>query len=55
MTKRKILIADDDYDITASILAILRNKGHDVITAGNGEEALVNFMRLNRKLLFLTS
>jgi len=53
MTKRKILIADDDYDITASILAILRNKGHDVITAGNGEEALVKFYTFKPEIVIL--
>ena len=53
MTKRKILIADDDYDITASILAILRNKGHDVVTAGNGEEALVKFYEFKPEIVLL--
>lgn len=53
MNKKKILIADDDYDITASILFILKNKGHDVVSASTGEEALVKFYEFNPEIVFL--
>ena len=53
MNKKKILIADDDYDVTASILSILKNQGHDVVTASTGEEALVKFTEFNPEIVFL--
>jgi len=53
MNKRKILVADDDYDITASMLSILKSKGHDVATAGSGEEALVKFTEFKPEIVFL--
>lgn len=53
MLKRKILIADDDYDITASMLAVLRSRGHDVITAGSGVEALEKFSEFKPEIVIL--
>lgn len=53
MIKRKILIADDDYDIIASMLIILKSRGHDVVTAASGEEALVKFYEFNPDIIFL--
>lgn len=53
MTRRKILIADDDYDITASILVILQNTGYDVVTAGSGDEALVKFSEFQPEIVLL--
>ncbi len=53
MTRRKILLADDDYDITASMLAVLRSSGHDVITAGTGEEALTKFYEFKPEIVIL--
>ncbi|HNX23752.1 MAG TPA: response regulator [Spirochaetota bacterium] len=53
MNKRKILVADDDYDIIASMLVILKSKGHDVATAGSGEEALVKFAEFKPDIIFL--
>ena|SRR5215218_2650589 len=38
--RRLILVADDDADILALVAFRLRCDGHDVVTAGNGEDAL---------------
>lgn len=38
--KPRILLVDDDADITADISAILKRAGFDVAAAGDGEEAL---------------
>ena len=53
MNKRKILVVDDDYDIIASMLFILKSKGHDVVTAGSGEEALEKFAEFKPDIVFL--
>lgn len=53
MNKRKILVADDDYDIIASMLFILKSRGHDVVSAGSGEEALVQFAEFRPDIIFL--
>jgi CheY-like chemotaxis protein len=37
---RRILVADDEPDIRATLAELLRTLGHDVRTAGDGEEAL---------------
>jgi len=37
---RRILIADDNPDITESLAILLRQYGHEVRTAGDGGEAL---------------
>ncbi len=53
MNTRKILVADDDYDIIASMVFILKNRGHEVITAGSGEEALAKFYECKPDIIFL--
>ena len=53
MNKRKILVADDDYDIITSMLVILKNRGHDVITASSGEEALEKYAEFKPDIIFL--
>jgi CheY-like chemotaxis protein len=40
MTKKKILIVDDDIDVIAVIQTILESEGFEVITASNKIEAL---------------
>jgi DNA-binding response OmpR family regulator len=40
MTKKKILIVDDEEDILHFLELVLREKGYDVVTAANGHEAL---------------
>jgi DNA-binding response OmpR family regulator len=37
---KKILVADDDENISGSIQEILELNGYQVVTAGNGEETL---------------
>jgi DNA-binding response OmpR family regulator len=53
MNKRKILVVDDDYDIAASMVLVLKSKGHDVVSAGNGEEALKIFYEFNPEIVLL--
>jgi len=38
--RRRVLIADDNEDAVESLSLMLRVMGHEVITAGNGEEAI---------------
>ena len=38
--KRKILIVDDEQDIRDVLAMALADMGHDVLTAGEGEQAL---------------
>jgi len=40
MKKKKILLVDDDPDIISAFVAILNNKGYDVISAYNKKEGL---------------
>lgn len=40
MERPTILIADDDFDILELLRFLLESEGYDVITAGNGYEAL---------------
>jgi len=37
---KKILIVDDEPNIVAAVEFLLRRKGHDVVVARNGDEAL---------------
>ena len=53
MEKRRILIADDDADILESMSAILKSKGHDVVEASNGEDALAKFSEFKPEIIFL--
>ena len=53
MNRRKILIADDDYDITAAMLSMLQSRGHDVVTAETGEEAVVKFSEFRPDIILL--
>jgi CheY-like chemotaxis protein len=39
----KIILADDDPEILASLSAVLNSEGHEVITAANGREACQKF------------
>lgn len=41
--KRTILIAEDDKDIVELLRLYLENEGYQVLTAQNGQEALVLF------------
>jgi CheY-like chemotaxis protein len=48
----KILIIDDDLDITESIQVILNSKGHEVSTAPDGEEG-ISAVRQNKPDLII--
>ena len=49
----KILIADDDEDFRLKMRGLLSLKGFDVLTAGNGEEALAMIKTVEPDLLIL--
>ncbi|HOP64646.1 MAG TPA: response regulator [Spirochaetota bacterium] len=53
MDKRKILVADDDYDIVTTMLLILKSRGHDVVTAGSGKEALIKYTEFKPDIILL--
>jgi len=53
MEKKKILIIDDDLDLTAAIQAILENKNYQVFTAINKEEGWEKIKSKNPDLLIL--
>ena len=40
MSKLKVLIVEDDKDLSDAYEIILTSSGYDVVTAGNGEEGL---------------
>ena len=40
MSKKKILVVDDEEDILHYLELVLREKGYEVVTATNGHEAL---------------
>jgi len=42
---KRVLIADDEINIRRVLEAILRRDGYDVVTAANGEEALLGMSR----------
>ena len=42
----RILVVDDEEDLRESLALILEELGHEVITAGDGEEALSTFLNL---------
>ena len=53
MGNKKILIVDDDLDLTVAIKAILENKNYQVITAINKEEGWKKIKNENPDLLIL--
>lgn len=53
MEKKKILLVDDEAFIIKSLQFVLKKTGHDVITASNGEEALVKAKAEKPDLMFL--
>jgi len=38
--KKRILVADDDHDMSYELSGILKNRGYEVKTAGDGQAAL---------------
>jgi len=51
--KPKILLVDDEHDITANLAAFLGRSGFTTLTAGDGEEALVKLERETPDLIVL--
>jgi DNA-binding response OmpR family regulator len=50
---KKILIADDEPNIVASLEFLMRQKGYDVRTAGNGVDALAAVAEFQPDLMLL--
>lgn len=48
-----ILVVDDDSDIRDTLTKILKLEGHDVITAGSGEEAVAIVSRQRCRMAFI--
>lgn len=49
----KILVVDDDKNIIATVKVMLSQKGYEVVTAYDGEEALVKVKENNPDILLL--
>ncbi len=50
---RPVLLVEDDVDILEMARELLEQKGHRVVTAGNGEEALRCLERIERPCVIL--
>jgi CheY-like chemotaxis protein len=53
MSNAKILIVDDDVDLTHAISAILKSAGYSIVTADNREEGLATLRAEKPDLLIL--
>jgi len=53
MTKKKILIVDDEPHLVELLSAILDAEGYDVVTANNGQDALDELKKLTPDLVVL--
>jgi two-component system response regulator VicR len=49
----KILVVDDDKDITESLQSMLTREGYEVMTASDGEEGLAGVGRHNPDIILL--
>jgi DNA-binding response OmpR family regulator len=49
----RILLAEDDADLTEMITYALRRRGHSVVAAGDGEQALARWRQDNPSLMIL--
>ncbi len=52
MSKKKILIIDDDPNITESVQIILESKNYEVHTANSGDSGLDSVKNINPDLVF---
>jgi CheY-like chemotaxis protein len=52
-SSRPVMIAEDDHDIREAMRLLLESEGHAVVTAGNGEEALLALRSGSRPCLIL--
>ncbi len=53
MSKRRILVVDDEPSIVRPLMFILKKNGYDVLTASNGEEGLRVARHEKPDLIFL--
>jgi two-component system response regulator MprA len=51
--RASVLVVDDDFDILSSMAEVIREEGYDVLTAGNGHQALEHLQRRKVALIFL--
>ena len=51
--KKRILIVDDDYDFLESLQLLLLNEGHEVSTAGNGYDAIIQYREFKPQIVFM--
>jgi DNA-binding response OmpR family regulator len=49
----KILVVDDEPDIVRAVVRIMRSRGHDVVTAKDGQEALEHVVQSPPDLVIL--
>ena len=50
---KKILVVDDDYDFLESLQLVLINEGHDVHSAANGYDAIIQYREFKPDIVFL--
>jgi len=53
MGKGRILIIDDDPDITEAMTVVLENRGYEVSSAGDGEQGMEQLKRARPDLIVL--
>ena len=53
MSKKKILVVDDEVNVIKVLAFVLNKEGYDVDSAGNGEEAVVKVAESKPDLIFL--
>ena len=53
MSDKKVLIVDDEPNLTRSIAFILRKEGYDIEVASNGEEAMEKAWKVKPSLILL--
>ena len=53
MSVKKILVVDDDPNLTRSITFVMRKEGYDVDTASNGEQAMEKVRAVKPHMMLL--
>jgi CheY-like chemotaxis protein len=52
-TRHCILVVDDNHDATVSLALLLKMSGHEVHTAGDGEEAIERAQQVHPNIIFM--
>ncbi|MFB5614524.1 MAG: response regulator [Candidatus Nitrosomaritimum yanchengensis] len=52
-SKKTILLVDDDVDLLENTAFMIKNLGYDVITAENGQEAVLKYKEFKPNLTFM--